>query len=102
MAQLEDGLIAYASGDLPRDGLITEMQAIDQTQQTLEDLARMLDVLAATPTGAVGPPDCALAAIRQSALRERLSDMVGGTGGKRNAMGQEGKTTPQEENVELW
>jgi len=102
ITQLEDGLIAYASDEISRDALITEMQTIDATQQTLEDLARMLDVFSDDALGDPLQTERAFGAIRQSALQNRMFDLIDSTEGLKEANKKASNSYQQEEDVELW
>jgi len=55
------------------DALLRDMQALDTVQQTLDDLAVVMDTLAEqTPAETCPIPDVVLDGVRQSTLRARL------------------------------
>ncbi|PWJ15853.1 hypothetical protein [Jannaschia seohaensis] len=100
LAQLEGGLVAFARGEVDRDALVTELQAIDATHQTLEDLARILDVLARPAPADRTQATKALAAIRQGSVRTRLTQSLVPLA--EDARQSTGPAALGPEDIELW
>lgn len=100
LAQLEEGLVGFTRGDIDQRGLITEMQAIDAAHQTLEDLARILEVLARPAPIDDARMAKALATVRQASVRARLLQSV--LPGLEGAIRPIGPRPPAPEDIELW